>query len=126
MAAMPDPLERIAQLTYRKFHEVDATALKYDRTNAFSITGKFLGAADEYRADGFMAHALMSCRPATYSLFMIKNVLEEKVKVPGVAIEGDIVDLRVFNERKALDTMEAFIETMDHGRRERQRRGLGW
>ena len=126
LEGISDPLERIANLTYRKFNEVDETAKKYDSANAFSIVGKFLGGADDYRADGYLCHPLLSCRPATYSLFVIKNILEDKVKVPGVVIEGDIVDLRVFNEQEALSKIEAFIETMDHYREERKKAGLAW
>ena len=47
-----------------------------------------------------------------------KKILEEKVKVPGVVVDGDIVDLRVFDETRALSSLEAFIETMDHYREE--------
>jgi hypothetical protein len=126
LEGISDPLERIANLTYRKVNEVDETAKKYDSAHAFSVVGKFLGCADDYRADGYLCHPLLSCRPATYSLFVIKNVLEDKVKVPGVVIEGDIVDLRVFNEQEALSKIEAFIETMDHYREERKKAGLTW
>ena len=76
--------------------------------------------------DGFLAHPLRSCRPATYSLLDIKNLLQEEIKVPGVVIEGDIVDLRVFNEEDAIDKMGTFIETMDHFREVRQEEGSGW
>ena len=48
------------------------------------------------------------------------------MKVPGVVIEGDIVDLLVFNEQEALSKIEAFIETMDHYREERKKAGLAW
>ena len=76
--------------------------------------------------DGFLAHPLRSCRPATYSLLDTKNLLQEKFNVPGVVIEGDIVDLRVFNEEEAIDKMGTFTETMDHFREVRQEEGLDW
>ena len=68
----------------------------------------------------------MSCRPTTYSLLHIKDVLEKKLKVPGVMIEGDIVDLRVFNKEEALSKLDAFIETMEHYREIRKEEGLSW
>jgi benzoyl-CoA reductase subunit B len=127
LEGVTDPLERIARLVYGKFHEVNETATRYHGDSySYSIIGTFLGGARDYRADGYLCHPLMSCRPATYSLFAIKHTLEEQVRVPGVVIDGDIVDLRVFNEQDALAKMEAFTETMDHYREERRKAGLDW
>jgi benzoyl-CoA reductase/2-hydroxyglutaryl-CoA dehydratase subunit BcrC/BadD/HgdB len=86
----------------------------------------YLQFAEDYQADGLFAHPLMSCRPATYTLLNTKNVLEEKLKVPGVVVDGDIIDLRVFNEEEAFSKMEAFVETMDHYRELRKEAGLAW
>jgi hypothetical protein len=55
-----------------------------------------------------------------------RNVLEEKLKVPGVLVDGDIIDMRVFNEEEAFSKVEAFVETMDHYRELRKEEGLGW
>lgn len=41
-------------------------------------------------------------------------------------VEGDIVDLRVFNVDEAYAKMDAFIETMDHYREVRKREGFDW
>ena len=54
------------------------------------------------------------------------NATIEYVKVPGIIVEGDIVDLRVFNEAEALSKVEAFVETMDHYRELRRQEGLSW
>jgi hypothetical protein len=43
-----------------------------------------------------------------------------------VVIDGDIVDLRVFNQAEALSRMEAFTETMEHYRTERKKAGIPW
>jgi benzoyl-CoA reductase/2-hydroxyglutaryl-CoA dehydratase subunit BcrC/BadD/HgdB len=73
-----------------------------------------------------MCHPLISCRPATYELLSTKNILEQRFKVPAVIIEGDIIDLRVFNEEEALSKMEAFVETMDDYRQKRKAAGMHW
>jgi len=125
LKGVTDPLERIARLTFQKFNEISETAKIYNGSS-YGRLGVFIGAAHDYKTDGLLCHPLMSCRPATYTLYTIKNILEEKVKVPGVVIEGDIVDLRVFNQAEALSTMEAFTETMDHYRTERKEAGLPW
>ncbi|MGD9373408.1 MAG: hypothetical protein PVF14_18425, partial [Desulfobacterales bacterium] len=67
-----------------------------------------------------------SCRPATYTLLHTRNMLQDKLHVPGVVIDGDIIDLRVFNEEEAFSKMEAFVETMDYNRELRKEAGLAW
>jgi benzoyl-CoA reductase/2-hydroxyglutaryl-CoA dehydratase subunit BcrC/BadD/HgdB len=125
LEGVTDPLERIARLSYRKWTEYAGVALKYGVDPSFFM-GAYLQYAEDYRADGLVAHPLMSCRPATYTLLHTKNILEERLKVPGVVMEGDIVDLRVFNEEEAFSKMEAFLETMDHYRGLRKKAGMSW
>lgn len=120
-----DPLERIARLTYRKWTDVNEISEAHNIETA-SFVGAYLQGAFDYRADGLFCHPLMSCRPATYTLLTTKNILEEHVKVPGVVVDGDIVDLRVFNEAEALSKVEAFVETMDHYREVRKKEGMPW
>jgi len=54
------------------------------------------------------------------------DVLLQNLKVPSLIIEGDIVDLTVFNEAQALNQAEAFEETMEHYRRIRKKEGMEW
>ncbi|MBI4773864.1 MAG: 2-hydroxyacyl-CoA dehydratase [Deltaproteobacteria bacterium] len=125
LEGVTDPLELIARLSYRKWSEYNSIAVKYGVEPGFFMAAN-LQYAEDYRADGFLGHPLMSCRPATYVLLHARNMLEEKLKVPGVLIEGDIVDLRVFNEEEAISKMEAFVETMDHYRDLRKEAGMAW
>jgi len=120
-----DPLERVARLTFSKFTDINDLSRGY-RIDTASYTGAYLNAARQYRVDGLFCHPLMSCRPATYALLTTKKVLEDLVKVPSVMVDGDIVDLRVFNEKEALSKVEAFVETMDHYRQVRKSEGLPW
>ena len=43
-----------------------------------------------------------------------------------MVIEGDIVDLSLFDSADALRKAEAFEEIMDNYREEREEAGLGW
>jgi len=52
--------------------------------------------------------------------------MERKLKVPGVVVPGDIIDLRVFNPDEAMAKVEAFAETMDHYRDLRKDTGMAW
>jgi benzoyl-CoA reductase/2-hydroxyglutaryl-CoA dehydratase subunit BcrC/BadD/HgdB len=125
LSGITDPLERIARLTYRKWTGVAETSPDLG-VEAASYVLAFLKAASEYRTDGLFCHPLMTCRPATYTILTLKDMLEEHVKVPGIVVKGDIVDLRVFNEADALSKVEAFVETMDHYRELRRKEGLSW
>jgi len=120
-----DPLERIARLTFHKFTDLNAQT-KAQSVEAGAYVGGYMTAARNYRADGIFCHPLMSCRPATYTLLITRDILEKQLKVPGVVIDGDIVDLRVFNETEALSKVEAFVETMDHYRGIRRSVGMEW
>jgi len=53
-------------------------------------------------------------------------MLMEKLKVPSLSIEGDIVDLRLFNPEDALAKAEPFEETMEHYRKMRKQEGFNW
>lgn len=125
LKASGDPLERIARLTYRKFTDVNEMAVNHD-LEASSFVRAFLVAAREYKADGLFCHPLMSCRAATYPLLIAKDMATDHLKVPAVVVNGDIVDLRVFNQSEALEKIEAFIEVMDHFRLVRREAEIGW
>ena len=120
-----DPLETIARLTFQWLTAFYGVAKKYDVAPGF-IMAPYLQWAEDYRADGIIIHSLLSCRPATFTLLHARNTLEEKLNVPGVVLEGDIVDLRVFNKEEALAKIEAFVQTMDHYREIRKKAGMAW
>ena len=123
--SVTDPLETIARLTYQWLTEYYGVAKKYDVAPGF-IMAPYLQWAEDYRADGIMIHSLLSCRPGTFTLLHARNTLEEKLNVPGVVLEGDIVDLRVFNKDDALANIEIFVQTMDHYREIRKNAGMAW
>ncbi len=120
-----DPLEIIARLTYHKWTEDNDVAKEFDTAPGY-FNASYLRWAQDYRADGLFAHPLMSCRPATYTLMHTRNILEEKLKVPGVVVPGDIIDLRVFNPDEGISKVETFVETMDHYRDLRKQAGMTW
>ncbi|OAT81225.1 2-hydroxyacyl-CoA dehydratase subunit D [Desulfotomaculum copahuensis] len=120
-----DPLELIARYSYHKFHHAAPAAKEYE-IDPILFTAPYLEYVRDYQVDGLMFHPLMSCRPATYTLMHVRNLMLERFKVPSLVIEGDIVDLRVFNEEEALAKFDAFIETMDYHRELRKKEGLHW
>jgi hypothetical protein len=53
-------------------------------------------------------------------------MLVEKMNVPSLSIEGDIVDLRLFSPEDALAKAEPFEETMEHYKKIREQEGFDW
>ena len=119
-----DPLERIARQTFWSMRYSIENAVK--RGEAATLAQTYHDWARDYRCDGAVLHPLMSCRAATSVLMHASDVLLQNLKVPSLVIEGDIVDLTVFNEAQALNQAEAFEETMEHYRNVRKKEGMQW
>jgi len=73
-----------------------------------------------------LLHPLLTCRTGTFWLSHTMNVIRDQLGVPSLIVEGDIVDLTVFDESRALSQTMAFEETMEHYREVRKKRGLDW
>lgn len=121
-----DPIERLARISYSGL----TTAYFEQAARAGEYLG-FLGYpnleyAREYKLDGFLLHPLLSCRAASAHLWYVQDRLMHKLKVPSLMIEGDIVDIRLFNLEDALKKAEAFEEIMDHYKEVRKREGMDW
>jgi benzoyl-CoA reductase/2-hydroxyglutaryl-CoA dehydratase subunit BcrC/BadD/HgdB len=120
-----DPLERIARLIFENFFAGFMGA--GEQVERSAGTGElYLKLARDFRVDGMLFHPLLSCRTATFYLTHAANVLLERARVPSFLMQGDIVDLTVFDPTRALSEAEAFEETMDHYRELRKKEGLGW
>ena len=82
--------------------------------------------AREYQIDGIFLHPLLTCRTATNHLLVVQDLLMKRLKVPSIMIEGDIVDLNLFDPADALRKAETFEETMDHYKQVRKEEGFAW
>ncbi len=80
----------------------------------------------DYQCDGVWLHPLLTCRAMTAGLFLRRSNYLEEAMVPSIAIEGDIVDLTLFDPVDALRKAEAFEETMDYYKEVRKKEGLAW
>ena len=86
----------------------------------------YLEYAREYRCDGALFHPLITCRTATNHLYLAQDRLIKTLKVPSLIVEGDIVDLKLFDPEDAMRKAEAFEETMEHNRDVRKKEGFDW
>ncbi|MBI4267299.1 MAG: 2-hydroxyacyl-CoA dehydratase [Chloroflexi bacterium] len=80
----------------------------------------------DYQCDGAWLHPLLTCRAMTAGLFLRRKHYLEAAKVPSLVVEGDIVDLSLFNPEEALRKAEAFEETMDYYKMVRKQAGMAW
>lgn len=124
LTGVTDPLEKLALLS-RNFY---FHGLQHAKENSIAnyYVDAYLEAARDYKADGFFLHPLVTCRPMSAPLRTMQNMLEEKMGVPSLWAEGDIIDARVFNVQEVLSRTDAFEQTMEHYRAVRKKKGLDW
>ncbi|MHA2366151.1 MAG: 2-hydroxyacyl-CoA dehydratase subunit D [Candidatus Hodarchaeales archaeon] len=70
----------------------------------------------EYNIDGFVLHSNKSCKRYSMGMLSYKKAITEKTGVPGVIIDGDMVDSRNFSEEQMWTRMESFLELIDLSR----------
>jgi benzoyl-CoA reductase/2-hydroxyglutaryl-CoA dehydratase subunit BcrC/BadD/HgdB len=66
----------------------------------------------EFRLTGFIMHSNRSCKPYSVGMYRLKEELCRLTGKPGVVIEADQNDPRVFSEDQVEARLEAFIEAM--------------
>ena len=71
---------------------------------------------EKYGADGLVMHSNRSCKPYSLGQYDIQRIVGEKMGIPTVMIEADMVDERSFSEGQIETRIEAFIELLK-GRR---------
>jgi benzoyl-CoA reductase/2-hydroxyglutaryl-CoA dehydratase subunit BcrC/BadD/HgdB len=66
----------------------------------------------EYELDGFVLFSDRSCKRYSLGQLVSKEIVSEKTGVPGVVIEGDHVDSRLFNEAQIQTRVDALLEML--------------
>lgn len=125
LSGVTDPLERITRFSLQVFLGYYKDALEQN-VLAGAFAYPYLKYAREWKCDGALLHPLISCRSASTHLPYVSNLLLERLKVPSLTIEGDIVDLRLFDAEDALAKAEPFEETMEHYKKARKQEGFDW
>ncbi len=68
---------------------------------------------DEFSLTGFIMHSNRSCKPYSVGMYHMQKELSELTGKPGVVIEADQNDPRVYSDAQVETRLEAFIESMD-------------
>jgi benzoyl-CoA reductase/2-hydroxyglutaryl-CoA dehydratase subunit BcrC/BadD/HgdB len=66
----------------------------------------------EYHIDGAVMAFLLTCRPVYLPVLELKRALDERLGVPSVLIECDLVDERSYSEAQVRTRMDAFGEQL--------------
>ncbi len=129
-----DPMERYVRSSSRSpastidrdFEPKEAASIKEEiKRQGFSHRLAARNVKD-FKCDGAFLHPLLTCRAFTAPLYLYQKQIMEVYKVPSLILEGDIVDLTLFDPVEGLKKAEAFEETMDYYKEVRKKEGLDW
>ncbi|MHA1450615.1 MAG: 2-hydroxyacyl-CoA dehydratase subunit D [Candidatus Hodarchaeales archaeon] len=67
----------------------------------------------DYSIDGFVLHSNRSCKRYSMGMLAYKKAITEKTGVPGIIIDGDMVDSRNFSEEQTWTRIEGFLELVE-------------
>jgi len=68
--------------------------------------------AKKYDVDGIVMHSNRSCKPYSFGQYDIQRIVREKLGIPTLMIEADMVDERSFSESQIETRIDAFIEVL--------------
>jgi benzoyl-CoA reductase/2-hydroxyglutaryl-CoA dehydratase subunit BcrC/BadD/HgdB len=66
----------------------------------------------DYDLDGFVMFSVRSCKRYSLGQLVSKEIVTERTGVPGVVIEGDMVDSRVYNAAQIETRVDALLEML--------------
>lgn len=65
---------------------------------------------DKYKVDGVVMHSNRSCKPYSFGQYDLATMIREKLNIPTLILEADMVDERNFSESQIESRIDAFIE----------------
>ena len=68
---------------------------------------------DEFSLTGFIMHSNRSCKPYSVGMYRLQEEVSQLTGKPGVVIEADQNDPRVYSDAQVETRLEAFIEAME-------------
>jgi len=71
------------------------------------------GLIHKFSCDGFIMHSARSCKAYSLGQYDLAEALTKRTRVPGVILEGDIADERIWSEGQVANRLEAYLEALD-------------
>jgi benzoyl-CoA reductase/2-hydroxyglutaryl-CoA dehydratase subunit BcrC/BadD/HgdB len=75
---------------------------------------KILGLMKRFSVDGLIIHSNRSCKPYSLGQFDIQRIILNKTGIPGLVLEADMTDSRVYSDAQVKTRIEAFMETLEN------------
>ena len=116
-ARITNPLERMAWRFYDGMTHWYEKAQKNSR-NPF--VEWFLELIEDYKIDGVVFHQARTCRTIHCGQLHQMNVLKRHSDIPMLMLEGDIIDVRNYDEEATHDKIDTFIEVVDTYKKKKQ------
>lgn len=98
------PLETLAEFClYHQFGNLNLQG-RYDLLERYY---------DDYQADGFVFHAVKSCRLFSMGMGDTREFFLRRRNIPTLLVESDLVDPRYFSEAQLRNRIDAFFEALE-------------
>ncbi len=98
------PLESLAEIT--------ALAAQRGLSNQFFAHERLAQQIKDYDVDGIVFHGIKSCRFVSSGMADTRDYLNERLKVPSLYIESDLIDPRYWSDAQIKNRVDAFFETL--------------
>lgn len=67
----------------------------------------------KFKCDGFILHSDFSCKRYSLGQPITRKIIHERTDKPGVIIDGDMCDSRMFSEEQTWTRIESFLEILE-------------
>lgn len=84
-------------------------------TGTDEMADRIISMADRYEVSGLVLHSNRSCKPYSLGQYDVQRIVQEKLGLPTLIIEADMVDERSFSESQIDTRIDAFLELLRNG-----------
>ncbi|MDA8333702.1 MAG: 2-hydroxyacyl-CoA dehydratase family protein [Peptococcaceae bacterium] len=88
------------------------TAVFLNRSVAFR-TRQMVNLIRDFHLDGFVMHSNRSCKPYSLVQEEIRHRVIDETGVPGLVVEADMADARIYAEEQVQTRVQAFLEALE-------------
>lgn len=98
------PLESLAEVT--------ALAAQWGLSNQFFAHERLAQQIRDYDVDGIVFHGIKSCRFVSSGMADTRDYLNQRLNIPSLYIESDLIDPRYWSDAQIKNRVDAFFETL--------------